>query len=86
MMIGYFDYVVPVGTELSRTATDRRQQRIQDLFAQLDKNADGKVVVEEVPEKYRALFKPLDRDNDDALTVEELSGVISLFPMKNRRP
>jgi hypothetical protein len=86
MMIGYFDYVVPVDTELSRTTTDRRQQRIQDLFAQLDKNADGKVVVEEVPEKHRALFKPLDRDNDDGLTVEELSGISSLFPMKNRRP
>jgi hypothetical protein len=84
MMIGYFDYVVPVGTELARTAADRTQQRIQDLFAQLDKNADGKIVLEEVPAKHRLWFKPLDRDNDGALTVEEMSGLFSLFPQRNR--
>ncbi len=84
MMIGYFDYVVPVGAELGRTAADRSQQRVQDLFAQLDKNADGKVILEEVPAKHRLWFKPLDRDNDGALTAEEMSGIISLIPQRNR--
>jgi hypothetical protein len=86
MMIGYFDYVVPVGSELGRTVADRSQQRIQELFAQLDKNADGKVVLEEVPVKYRLLFKSLDRDNDGGLSVDEMSGIFSLGPLKNRRP
>ena len=40
--------------------------------------ADGKVVAEEVPGRYRALFKLLDRDKDEALSVEEISGVFSL--------
>ena len=86
MMIGYFDYVVPIGEELSRTAADRTQERIQNLFAQLDRNSDGKVVEEEVPAKYRLFFKPLDRDHDGALNEEEVSGVQSLFPTRNRRP
>lgn len=86
MMIGYFDYVVPVDAELGRTVADRSQQRIQELFAQLDKNADGKVVLEEVPVKYRLLFKSLDRDNDGGLSVDEMSGIFSLGPLKNRQP
>jgi hypothetical protein len=66
MMIGYYDYVVPVGAELNRTPADRSQQRLQDLFAQLDKNGDGKIVIDEVPTKHRLFFKPLDRDNDSS--------------------
>lgn len=78
MLIGYFDYVVPVGAGQDVPKSDRTRQRAQDLFDRLDKNADGKVVVEEVPGRYRALFKLLDRDKDDALSVEEISGVFSL--------
>ena len=78
MMIGYFDYVVPVGALQSPTAAERSQMRAQELFDRLDKNIDGKVVIEEVPTKYQGFFKPLDRDQDGALTVEEVSGVFSL--------
>ena len=84
MMIGYFDYVVPVGASPSPTAADRLQMRAQELFDRLDKNIDGKVVLEEVPAKYQGLFKPLDRDQDGALTVEEVSGVFSLGLLPGR--
>lgn len=84
MMIGYFDYVVPVGSLPSPTAGDRLQMRAQELFDRLDKNIDGKIVLEEVPAKYQGLFKPLDRDHDDALTVEEVAGVFSLGLLPGR--
>ena len=84
MMIGYFDYVVPVGASQSPTAGDRSQMRAQELFDRLDKNIDGKVVLDEVPAKYQGLFKPLDRDHDDALTVEEVAGVFSLGSLPGR--
>lgn len=84
MMIGYFDYVVPVGASRSTTAEDRMQRRAQELFDRLDKNVDGKVVIDEVPTKYQSLFKPLDRDHDDALTVEEVAGVFSLGLLPGR--
>lgn len=82
MMIGYFDYVVPVGSLEGVTTAERSQMRAQELFDRLDKNIDGKVVIDEVPPKYQGLFKPLDRDNDDALTVEEVSRVFSLLPSR----
>ena len=81
MMIGYFDYAVPVGALLATMEGDRTQKRIQDLFDRLDSNADGKIVVDEVPRKFRGLFKPLDRNNDDALSLEEMSGIRALAPL-----
>jgi hypothetical protein len=80
MMIGYFDYVVPVGTPRPVAATDRTERRIQELFDRLDTNADGEIVIDEVPGRYRGLFKPLDQDNNDALSVEE----VSRLPIFNR--
>jgi peroxiredoxin/mono/diheme cytochrome c family protein len=84
MLIGYYDYVVPVATKTGPSKTDRSKKRIQELFARVDKNADGKVLAEEVPEKYRWLFKPLDRDNDGVLSEEEFSGVMFLGPLQKR--
>jgi hypothetical protein len=81
MMIGYLDYAVPVGALLAMEEADRTQKRIQDLFDRLDSNADGKIVVEEVPPKFRGLFKPLDRNNDDALSLEEMAGLKALAPL-----
>jgi hypothetical protein len=79
MMIGYFDYVVPVGTSSPTAADDRQKRRAEDLFDRLDKNVDGKVVVDEVPGRFQALFKQLDKNNDEALSLEELSAVASFL-------
>jgi peroxiredoxin len=80
MMIGYFDYLVPVAASSQAAADDRLKMRAQEMFDRLDKNADGKVVVAEVPERFQSVFKQLDQDNDEALTLEELSEVFSLMP------
>ena len=84
MMIGYFDYAVPVGTQLASEDGDSTERRIQELFDRLDKNADGKVVVDEVPGRFRALFKTLDKNNDGALSVEEMSGLVAFRRLLER--
>jgi hypothetical protein len=73
MMIGYFDYAVPVGTP--HGPSDPDDLRLQNLFDRLDQNVDGKIVVDEVPQKFRGLFKVLDRNSDDALSLDEMSGL-----------
>jgi peroxiredoxin len=73
MMIGYFDYAVPVGTPL--VPGDRDQQHLQKLFDRLDRNVDGKVVVDEVPKRFHQLFKVLDSNQDGGLSLEEMAGL-----------
>jgi peroxiredoxin len=75
MMIGYYDYVVPVAAHKVAEAGDRDQQRVEDLFDRLDANADGKVIIDEVPKRFHALFKILDGNSDETLSVEEMSKI-----------
>lgn len=46
-----------------------------DLFKQLDKNGDGKLVADEIPQEHRRLFERVqrvgDKNNDGQLTLEE---------------
>jgi hypothetical protein len=83
MMIGYFDYVIPVGADSPLDAADRDKKRAEDLFDRLDKNVDGKVVVDEVPGRFQALFKQLDKNQDEALSLEELSAVASFIRQRD---
>jgi Ca2+-binding EF-hand superfamily protein len=64
---------VPVGTPLAPGGRD--EQRLQDLFDRLDRNVDGKVVLEEVPKKFRRLFEVLDSNQDGDLSLEEMAGL-----------
>lgn len=83
MMIGYYDYVVPVGTPVAASSGDRRKDRLQELFDRLDKNIDGKVAMDEVPRRFRLFFLPLDTDRDGALSEEEV-GRLEAFPWQIR--
>jgi hypothetical protein len=73
MMIGYFDYAVPVGTP--HGPRDPDDLRLQNLFDRLDQNIDGKVVEDEVPRRFRGLFKLIDSNKDDSLSLDEMSGL-----------
>lgn len=42
------------------------------LVEQFDRNKDGKLSVDEVPERMKEIFGRLDKDNDGFLTMEEL--------------
>jgi peroxiredoxin len=79
MMIGYYDYVVPVGARLPAEGGDRSKARVEELFDRLDVNADGKIVIDEVPTKFHALFKTLDGNKDEALSAEEMSNLGSFI-------
>jgi hypothetical protein len=73
MMIGYYDYVVPIGTPYG--PDDRDELRLQNLFYRLDRNVDGKIVEDEVPRRFRGLFKALDRNGNAELSLDEMDGL-----------
>jgi Ca2+-binding EF-hand superfamily protein len=55
-----------------------------ELFKRMDRNADGKVTADEVPEERRPLVAKMidlgDKDNDSALSMEEFVRVIADRP------
>jgi peroxiredoxin len=77
MMIGYFHYAVPKGaeppkqadTEPSRQDAGAQRQRIFNL---LDTDSDDRVIVAEIPKKYRDAAAALDRNADGVLTRQEI--------------
>lgn len=84
MMLGYFDVALPIAAE-SRTESDdkARQEEKADskpeaaptvagLLRLFDRNRDGKIARDEVPDRLDAAFRRLDRDGDNVVTVEEL--------------
>lgn len=54
------------------------------FFAQLDKNGDGKLSKEEVPERMREFFGRLDKDGDGFLSAEEMRDAANRRPGANR--
>lgn len=77
MMIGYFDYAVPKNTPRpgERIA---RGDRVQRLFSSLDANGDGRIVLDEVPQRHHELFDRLDKNDDAELTLKEVSAILLL--------
>ena len=74
MLIGYFNYLVPMGTERPHEQ-DSTMQRITELFDHLDSNLDNAVTKEEVPFRYRLLFNQIDANEDGKLNLEELKAL-----------
>ncbi|MBI1246554.1 redoxin domain-containing protein [bacterium] len=86
MMIGYFDVVVPVGSDISPPRTQRSvegqtpQQKAKAIFDRFDKNRDGIIAKSEVPLLMLRMFAQIDANQDDEVTKEELLE----FGRKNR--
>ena len=63
-----------------RTRGGRLAFNPAEILKQLDRDGDGKVTRDEVPERLRRLFDRLDRDGDKVLSAEELQQGMELLP------
>lgn len=79
MMIGYFHVAVPLDPETHRakvsvlpdTTSPRRQQSPKEIFARLDKDRNGTLSKEEIPERFRPLVATLDANGDGEISLDE---------------
>jgi len=77
MLIGYFNYMIPVGSE-KQEKVDPKLARVIALFDSLDNNLDGKITRDEAPKRFRFLFGPLDINGDNELDFEEVKALNKL--------
>jgi HlyD family secretion protein len=55
-------------------------------FNQLDKNKDGKLTVDELPERMQGMFDRLDADHDGSISRKELDDAKKQFSQRRRPP
>lgn len=92
MLIGYFNFAIPHTAEAEAAMarfrdSSKSQDHAQRLMKSLDRNGNGMIEQDEVPEKQRAIFARADKDGDGVITAEELAaGIAELrdFLKKNR--
>ncbi len=79
MMIGYFHVAVPLDREtlkakvsvLPEANPQRRRPSAREIFGRLDRDQNGKLTKDEIPERFRPLVTTLDSNNDGIITEEE---------------
>jgi len=73
------DNPVKTASTAKPAATGRSQRDPAQIFKRLDRNADGKLVADEVPEARREFIARMiergDKDGDDSLSLEEFTAV-----------
>jgi len=68
-----------VGVKTAERAVTRAQEAIEERFKQEDKDGDGKLSKEEVPQRLRMFFERLDKDGDGKLSKEEAKDIAALI-------
>lgn len=79
MMIGYFHVAVPLERDtlkakvsvLPEPIQQRRRPSAKEMFGRLDRDQNGKLTKDEIPERFRPLATTLDANNDGVITEEE---------------
>jgi peroxiredoxin len=74
MMIGYYDLAIPRDPNNPDAASQMEAMARAEMIANsLDKNGDGKVTRDELPERLKPIFDRLDTTKKGYLTIEELA-------------
>ncbi len=86
MMIGFYVEQYPKGQAPERPSgggPDRMDPK--QIFAALDADKDGKLVKDELPDRFAERFSLIDADGDGGITEEELTKILKLFGGRRNR-
>ena len=87
MMIGFVDVAIPIDKKklargevpkLRSNATTK--DRANDLLTEFDKNSDGKLTQNEVPEKLKEFFPIIDQNHDGTVDAKEAADAVKMIP------
>lgn len=84
MMIGYFDVAVPLDDKTEERPIDEllsKEEKAAFLLKRMDKNSDGVLVKEEIPQKYRFMVELLDYDKSGSVDLKELTKIADKVPL-----
>lgn len=74
MMIGYFDLAVPRDPKNPDAVNQMENSARAEMIAKtLDRNGDGKITKDELPERLKPLFDSLDTKKQGYLTIDEIA-------------
>lgn len=78
MMIGYFHVAVPIDPATGKATTNVLPPAPQggrpnpdEIFNRLDRDGDGRLTPDEIPERFRAFIEALDSNGDGVITRDE---------------
>jgi multidrug resistance efflux pump len=57
----------------------------EQLFARLDRNGDGKLQTEELPEQFRAYLKTVERNGDKSINLREWAALVAKQGLRAQR-
>jgi len=78
MMIGYFHVAIPIDPDTGRAKASvlpkdsrERMPSPKEIFARLDRDGDGSLTKDDLPERMRPYFMLLDTNKDGVVTIDE---------------
>jgi hypothetical protein len=77
MMIGYFDLAIPFDPKNPEAAGQlETMARARQIAQSFDKNGDGKIERDELPDRMKPLFDKLDVGKKGYLTIDEVADAL----------
>ncbi len=78
MLIGYFNYAVPRGSDtekeiIAARAAEQAQQQVRQVIRMFDRNKNGTIEQNEVTAAQKPIFDRIDADSDGVVTPDEVT-------------